>query len=174
MSPYHLEELEMGIAELPDGRLTNAVREQARWQPAQPVSFYCRYCHLQVYPSRRKQYVFFAHPVTDEYRDCPEVQATISYLKRQVELAAQFKGINPLKPVTEWYCVWCHRFYTSPEWPVRRCCPKCREGIYSIPTSQVIDVHGYSGSVMNNAHTEPLAVGPLLRLAEPDADYKAG
>lgn len=63
MSTYHLEELEMGIAELPDGRLTNAVREQARWQPAQPVSFYCRYCHLQVYPSRRKQYVFFAHPL---------------------------------------------------------------------------------------------------------------
>lgn len=170
MSTYHPEELEMGIAELPDGHLTNALREQAREQPAFPDIFYCRYCHMRVYPSRRKQYVFFAHPVTDEYRNCPEVQTTISYLKRQARLTEQFKGIKPLKPVTEWYCVWCKQFYTSPERPVRKCCPQCREGIYSIPASQVTDVHGYSGSVMNNEHTEPFAVAPVLLLAGPDAD----
>lgn len=31
MNTYNLNELELGIAELPDGRLKNAFKEQERW-----------------------------------------------------------------------------------------------------------------------------------------------
>ncbi|CNI73687.1 Protein of uncharacterised function (DUF3279) [Yersinia frederiksenii] len=167
MSTYNLNELELGIAELPDGRLTNAFKEQERWQPALPLPFYCPHCHLPVYLDRRKRYFFFAHPVDKEYLDCPEVKAAISYLTRQSQQAEQFSELNPIKPITEWYCVWCRRFYTSQQRPVRKCCPRCREGVYSIPACQVTEDHNYFHYALNNEGIESLVRMPLLRLNAP-------
>ncbi|MEQ5727795.1 putative zinc ribbon protein, partial [Providencia rettgeri] len=73
---------------------------------------------------------------------------------------------NPIKPITEWYCVWCRRFYTSQQRPVRKCCPKCREGIYSIPASQVTENHSYFHYALNNQGIESLVRTPLLRLTD--------
>ena len=169
MNTYNLNELELGIAELPNGRLTNAFKEQERWQPALPIPFHCPHCHLPVYLDRCKRRLFFAHPVDNEYLDCPEVKAAISYLTRQSQQAEQFAGLESLKPITEWYCVWCQRFYTSRQRPVRKCCPKCKEGIYSIPACQVTEDHNYFHYGMNNQRTEPLEHIPLLRLTGPAA-----
>ncbi|CNI62810.1 putative zinc ribbon protein [Yersinia enterocolitica] len=171
MSTYNLNELELGIAELSDGRLTNAFKEQDRWQSGLPVPFYCPHCHLPVYLERRKRHVLFVHPVDKEYLDCPEVKAAISYLARQSQQAEQFTVLEPMKPITEWYCVWCRRFYTSQQRPVRKCCPKCREGIYSISASQVTEDHGYFHYALNNQGIKSLVHTPLLRLtatSEPD------
>ncbi|MGR4626549.1 zinc-ribbon domain-containing protein [Providencia stuartii] len=166
MNIYNLNELELGIAELPDGRLTNAFKEQERWQPALPIPFYCPHCHLPVYLDRRKRHFFFAHPVDKKYLDCPEVNAAISYLTRQSQQAEQFSELHPIKPITEWYCVWCRRFYTSQQRPVRKCCPKCREGIYSIPASQVTEDHSYFHYALNNQGIESLVRTPLLWLTD--------
>ncbi|EKN3995296.1 hypothetical protein ACQDQP_001690 [Yersinia enterocolitica] len=171
MSTYNLNELELGIAELSDGRLTNAFKEQDRWQSGLPVPFYCPHCHLPVYLERRKRHVLFVHPVDKEYLDCPEVKAAISYLARQSQQAEQFTVLEPMKPITEWYCVWCRRFYTSQQRPVRKYCPKCREGIYSISASQVTEDHGYFHYALNNQGIKSLVHTPLLRLtatSEPD------
>ena len=71
------------------------------------------------------------------------VQATISYLKRQVELAAAVQRINPRSNLSQnGNCVWCHRFYTSPSGRQEMLSVKMQEVFTAPVTSQVIDVHG--------------------------------
>ena len=164
MNTNHLAELESSIAELPNGHLTNALKEKDRYQPTRPLPFYCPHCHLPVYLDRKKGHYFFAHPVDNQYLECPQVKAAISYLERKEKLAEDMKWLKPLEPVHEWYCVMCKQFYMSTHWPVVKCCPKCREGIYSIPASNVTDDHNTFHYAQDNHGVIPIEPKRSLRL----------